>query len=111
MVPTREPVEVSGGLPDPARCASLDELVGQLRRLKIWAGDPSYESIKDRVNAVWSAAGRPAGELTGKSTVADCFRTGRQRLNTDLVLAVVEVLSLRPLLVGAQVGAPPHRSS
>jgi len=41
MVPTREPVEVSGGLPDPARCASLDELVGQLRRLKIWAGDPS----------------------------------------------------------------------
>jgi tetratricopeptide (TPR) repeat protein len=92
MLPTREPVEVSGGLPDPARCASLDEFVGQLRRLKLWAGDPSYESIKDRVNAVWSAAGRPAAELTGKSTVADCFRTGRQRLNTDLVLAVVEVL-------------------
>jgi tetratricopeptide (TPR) repeat protein len=92
MLATRESVDGSGELPDPGRCASLDEIVTQLRRLKIWAGDPSYESIKDRVNTAWAAAGRPAAELAAKSTVADCFRPGRQRLNTDLVLAVVEVL-------------------
>jgi hypothetical protein len=40
-------------------------------------GDPSYGWITGRVKAAWTAAGRPAGELVGKSTVADCFKTGR----------------------------------
>jgi tetratricopeptide (TPR) repeat protein len=77
---------------DPGKASTLDDLVEMLRSLKVWAGDPSYDAIKDRVNAAWTAAGRPAGELTKKSTVADCFKTGRRRLNTDLVLAVVEAL-------------------
>ncbi|MGK5681383.1 tetratricopeptide repeat protein [Actinoplanes sp. URMC 104] len=79
-------------LPDPAQATSLDDLVGQLRRLKAWAGDPSYEVIKDRVNAAWTAAGRPAGELVCRSTVAYCFRPGRRRLDTDLVVAVAQAL-------------------
>ncbi|WP_306214151.1 tetratricopeptide repeat protein [Actinoplanes sp. RD1] len=74
-------------LPDPARAGSLDGIVERLRLLKLWAGDPSYETIKNRVNA-----GRPAGERVCKSTVAYCFRPGRRRLDTDLVLAVVEAL-------------------
>ncbi|MEU4695231.1 tetratricopeptide repeat protein [Actinoplanes sp. NPDC023714] len=78
--------------PDPARARSVDDLVARLRRLKIWAGDPSYEVIKDRVGAAWTAAGRPAGELVSRSTVAYCFRPGRRRLDTDLVIAVVEAL-------------------
>ncbi|WP_245887225.1 ATP-binding protein [Umezawaea tangerina] len=90
------PTWKSGDLPDPGGCGSLDEFATALRRLKVWAGDPSYESIKDRVNGAWAAAGRPAAELAGKSTVADCFRSGRRRLNTDLVLAVVEVLHPDP---------------
>jgi hypothetical protein len=60
--------------------------------LKVWAGDPSYGWNKDRVNEAWAAAGRPAGELVGKSTGADCFRPGRRRLNIDLVIAVVHAL-------------------
>ncbi|MET0492341.1 MAG: tetratricopeptide repeat protein [Actinoplanes sp.] len=95
-MPTREAVDKSGGLPDPGESGSLDDLVIQLRRLKVWAGDPSYESIKDRVNAAWTAAGRPGAELAGKSTVADCFRRGRRRLNADLVLGVVEALHPDP---------------
>jgi tetratricopeptide (TPR) repeat protein len=79
-------------LPDPAQAAGIDELVERLRLLKVWAGDPSYETIKNRVNAAWTAAGRPAGELTIRSTVANCFTPGRRRLNTDLVLAIVEAL-------------------
>ena len=83
---------MSAELPDPARASSLDELVTQLRRLKVWAGDPSYEAIKGRVNAAWSAAGRAPAELPGKSTIADCFRLGRRRLDTELVLAIVKIL-------------------
>ncbi|WP_203903822.1 tetratricopeptide repeat protein [Virgisporangium aliadipatigenens] len=80
------------GLPDPAQAGDLDQLTELLRFLKIWAGDPSYETIKDRVNESWTAAGRPAGELVSKSTVAYCFQPNRRRLNTDLVIAVVHAL-------------------
>src|SRR5947207_12951725 len=79
-------------LPDPGRAATLGDLAERLRSLKRWAGDPSYEWITGRVNAAWSAAGRPAGELAGKTTVVDCFQPGRRRLNTDLVVAVVAAL-------------------
>lgn len=78
--------------PDPGRAGSLGELIDALRSLKVWAGEPSYETIKDRVNTAWLAEGRPRAELTGKTTVADCFRAGRRRVNADLVLAVVAAL-------------------
>src|SRR5256885_8148899 len=79
-------------LPDPGRAATVDDLIAALRALKVWAGDPSYESIKDRVNDAWAAAGRPAGEHAGKTTIVDCFRPGRRRLNPELVAAVVRAL-------------------
>jgi tetratricopeptide (TPR) repeat protein len=88
----QQPVGAFAVLPDPGQAGSLDELAERLRLLKVWAGDPSYENITARVNAVWAQAGRPAGELVGKTTVVDCFRIGRRRLNTDLVVAVVQVL-------------------
>src|SRR5437763_3520307 len=91
-MPRREPVDRFVVAPDPGQAGSLDDLVEGLRLLKVWAGDPSYESITSRVNAAWTAAGRPAGELAGKTTVVDCFRPGRRRLNTDLVVAVVQAL-------------------
>jgi hypothetical protein len=61
--------EVFTALPDPGRASSFDDLVEGLRRLKVWAG-----------------------ELTRRSTVAYCFRPGRRRLDTELVLAVVQAL-------------------
>jgi tetratricopeptide (TPR) repeat protein len=78
--------------PDPGSAACLDDLVEQLRQLKIMAGDRSYERITSEVNAVLTTAGRPASELAGKTTVVDCFRRGRRRLDSELVLAVVEAL-------------------
>lgn len=79
-------------LPDPGQARTLEDLIERLRSLKIWAADPSYGTIKDRINVAWTAAGRPGGELAKKATVVDCFKTGRQRLNTDLVIAVVQAL-------------------
>ncbi|HZO70439.1 MAG TPA: tetratricopeptide repeat protein [Kribbellaceae bacterium] len=90
--PVGTPVETFTVPPDPGRAGTLTELVEQLRLLKVWAGDPSYECVTGRVNAAWTAAGRPAGELARKTTVVDCFRRGRRRLNTDLVVAVVQAL-------------------
>jgi tetratricopeptide (TPR) repeat protein len=78
--------------PDPGVARNLDELVAALRSLKVWAGDPSYDTITHRVNARWTAAGRPAGELARRGTVVDCFRKGRRRINADLVVAVVQSL-------------------
>ncbi|HEU4421630.1 MAG TPA: tetratricopeptide repeat protein [Pilimelia sp.] len=82
----------SAALPDPGAARTLDDVAEALRALKVWAGNPSYETIKDRVNAAWTAAGRPPGELTKKTTVVDCFRAGRRRLNADLVVAVAAAL-------------------
>jgi tetratricopeptide (TPR) repeat protein len=74
-------------LPDPGRATSLDELAHCLTALKLWAGNPSYETITGRVNAE-----RPAREQVGKTTVVDCFRSGRRRLDGELVGAVVRAL-------------------
>ncbi|MET8847602.1 tetratricopeptide repeat protein [Amycolatopsis sp. NPDC004625] len=82
--------------PDPGHARTLAELLGQLRLLKAWAGGPSYAQIAERVNRLWTAAGRPAAERTARTTVADCFNVGRARPNTDLLLAVVEVLHPDP---------------
>jgi hypothetical protein len=79
-------------IPDPGGARTLDDLIEGLRSLKVWAGDPSYEWITCEINDAWTAAGRPAGELTKRPTVADCFKLGRRRLNTDLVIAIVQVL-------------------
>jgi tetratricopeptide (TPR) repeat protein len=79
-------------IPDPGQARTLDELIEGLRALKVWAGDPSYEWITSEINAAWTAAGRPAGELTKRPTVTDCFKPGRRRLNTDLVIAIVQAL-------------------
>src|SRR5881394_2043612 len=92
MPSPHESVDAFAVLPDPGQAGSLDDLVKRLRLLKVWAGDPSYGWIKDRVNAAWTAAGRPAGELVGRTTMVDCFRLGRRRLNTDLVAEVVRAL-------------------
>src|SRR5256885_5444578 len=92
MPSAQRPVDAFVVLPDPGQAGTLDDLVERLRLLKLWVGDPSYEWIKDRVNAAWVAAGRPAGELAGKTTVVDCFRPGRRRLNPDLVESVVQAL-------------------
>src|SRR6266540_2011894 len=108
-------------LPDPGQARTLDELIERLRSLKIWAGDPSYEVIKNQINAAWTDAGRPAGELTKKTTVVDCFRTGRRRVNVDLVIAVVRALhpdagyvaqwhqALRVVLTETRAAAHPRR--
>ena len=91
-MPPRRPGAPFAALPDPGTADTIDGLVERLRLLKVWAGDVSYETIKERINAAWTAAGRPAGELARRSTVASAFQPGRRRLNAELVIAVVQAL-------------------
>ncbi len=46
--------------PDPGSASTLDELADALRRLKAWAGNPSYETIAGRVNAARRPKSCPA---------------------------------------------------
>ncbi|MFI5914517.1 NB-ARC domain-containing protein [Dactylosporangium sp. NPDC051541] len=85
-------IALPAGPPDPARARSLDDLVGCLRGLKTWAGDPSFDTITRRINARWRAAGRRADELARRGTVVDCFKPGRRRVNAELMVAVVQAL-------------------
>jgi tetratricopeptide (TPR) repeat protein len=80
--------------PDPGSAVSLSDLIGQLRLLKTWAGNPSYETITKKVNLLWRAAKLPESDWTAaKNTVAACFTIGRRRLNDDLVLGIVQALN------------------
>ncbi len=83
-------------LPDPERVTCLDDLVARLRLLKAWAHDTSYAAITRIVNDRWRQAGRPASELTTKSTVAGYFTFGRRRLDEELLVAIVSALRADP---------------
>jgi tetratricopeptide (TPR) repeat protein len=87
-----QPDDTLAVLPDPGQASTVDELTERLRALRAWAGDPSYATITDRINAAWKTLGRTHDELTSKSTVVDCFKPGRRRLNTDLLIAIVQAL-------------------
>jgi tetratricopeptide (TPR) repeat protein len=79
--------EGSVGLPDPGRASNVNDVTALLRELKVRMGSPSFEAITAQVNR-----GRSASEVVGKTTVVDCFRTGRRRLDAELVAAVVRAL-------------------
>ncbi|WP_206739352.1 hypothetical protein [Streptomyces sp. L2] len=80
-------------VPDADGFRSTDELADLLRTLRAWAGNPSYAELVRRISALRAARGVPAAECApGRVTVYDCFRTGRRRIDMDLVLDIVTAL-------------------
>ncbi len=80
----------SGDRPSPRGARSLDELAERLQLLRGWAGNPSYAELARRVNRARGAG--PGSHPTSKVTVYDCFRTGRVRLDIELVADLVRAL-------------------
>ncbi len=78
--------------PEPDRARTLEEFISALRSLKLWHGNPSISQIAERVWDAWRAAGRPASEWPSRATVGRCFAASRQRVDEDLVVAVVEAI-------------------
>lgn len=81
--------------PIPVAATTPDDIAAALRDLRTWAGAPSYAAITKLVVQRRTDRGLPAAEATiGRVTVYDCFRTGRSRLDLDLVTDIVTALGL-----------------
>ncbi|MGV4988703.1 ATP-binding protein [Streptomyces sp. NRAIS4] len=74
-------------MPDPGQAADLAEFVCLLGELRAWAGMPSYRLLAKRVGPLM----RPA-RVVSLSTVVDAFKTGRSRLDLDLIVGIVRAL-------------------
>ncbi|GEK81032.1 tetratricopeptide repeat protein [Agrococcus baldri] len=68
-----------------------DEVPARLRALRAEAGDPSYAEVARRVTALRTASGREGA--VSRATVYDCFRDGRKRFDTALIIAIVRALA------------------
>ena len=82
------------GRPDGTRPGiDWDPLIEQLQSLRRSAGEPSYAEIARRIGERRVADGAsPHAARIARTTVYDAFRTGRTRVNLDLVREIVEVL-------------------
>ncbi|WP_152626891.1 ATP-binding protein [Streptacidiphilus carbonis] len=81
--------EQRGTVPDPDGTQDLAEFVGLLGELRAWAGMPSYRVLAKRVGALI----RPPRAVP-PSTLVNAFKTGRRRLDLDLLIAIVRALGL-----------------
>lgn len=78
---------------DAGHADSVDDVVRALVDLRAAAGSPSYATLASSVGRLRANSGRGGGR-PGKVTVYDCFRSGRRRLDVDLVGDLLEVLGL-----------------
>ncbi|MFJ3221726.1 hypothetical protein ACIPLC_38215, partial [Kitasatospora sp. NPDC086801] len=93
----------ANSLTGPERSHSLDALTEFLTLLRREAGSPSFSTIVRRIGSIRAARGVPAEERTpGRITVYDCFRSGRQRLDVELLST-----SSRPWVRARPSGAAP----
>lgn len=82
-------------IPDPDEAGDLVEFIEALCLLRASAGSPSYRVLARRVSALM----RPPQQVS-PFTVVDVFKTGRRRLDLDLVLAIVRALGVEEADVG-----------
>lgn len=75
---------------EPAALEAVAERLGALRRQ---VGSPSFAEIAARIGDLRTARGEP-GAAPARSTVYDCFRTGRRRVDVALVADVLAALGL-----------------
>lgn len=76
----------------PVRADTLDSVAADLKALRESVG-MSYRGLAAAITAQRQAEGRtPAAAQIAHTTVADAFRTGRARINIDLVVEIVRAL-------------------
>ncbi|WP_141014219.1 ECF transporter S component [Nocardioides sambongensis] len=73
--------------------ASWDLLADELSRLRLRVGNPSFDKVAQLVTDRRSAQGaEPHVARVARTTVYDCFRTGRRRVNVPLVREIALAL-------------------
>lgn len=78
---------------DP-RVESWDDVASWLRERRERTGRPTYAELARRVQGLRIADGDVAATLPGRTTVYDCFREGRRRMDVDLVATLGRALGL-----------------
>jgi energy-coupling factor transport system substrate-specific component len=83
-------VSVEGlGPDDGARASQWDPFVEELRAFRARVGSPSFRELAERVAAARVERGMdPFNARVGRTTVFDCFQTGRPRYNLRLAREV-----------------------
>ncbi|GIG63519.1 hypothetical protein Lfu02_78910 [Longispora fulva] len=76
-------------MPDPSQATDVATFIGLLRQLRVWAGQPSYRTLAKQLSR------QAPARVVAQSTVADVFNPRRQRLDLDLVTAIVRALGLQ----------------
>lgn len=72
-----------------------DTLINHVKAYRERVGSPSFQSLADRVAAARVEAGMDAyAARVGKTTIYDCFKTGRARVNVPLVREVALVMGV-----------------
>ena len=80
--------------PSGSSVPTLDRIAEDLQRLRADNGCVSYQEIVSRITKAREAKGMaPAVARIARTTVYDCFRTGRTRINPELVGEIVSVLT------------------
>src|SRR5690625_3018687 len=75
--------------------AGLDVIAAELAAMRAAAGKPSFATIGRAVGALRAARRAPASEQRiARSTVYDCFRSGRRRVDYEAVLDIASALGL-----------------
>ena len=70
-----------------------DKLIVRMQAYRESVGNPSYRVLAERVAEARVARGvDPYAARVGKTTVYDCFQTGRPRANVDLLREVAQAL-------------------
>jgi len=91
---TGVPNELLPGGQTPDTPPTLDDIAAGLQRLRLTAGNISYQDIATRITQRRLDSGLVGyGAKVARSTVYACFRTGRARVNADLVAEIVSVLT------------------
>ncbi|GAB3249446.1 hypothetical protein GCM10027425_06300 [Alteromonas gracilis] len=79
--------------PSPEPVGPWDRVARELTALRLRAGNPSFEQVTRQVTAARIEAGASEHSArVARSTVYDCFRSGRARLNLVLVREIAAVL-------------------
>ena len=85
-MPEQEPEERGAG-------GSFDQIAEDLRQLRLDAGEVSYAEIVRRIAKHREAGGvAPAAARPARTTIYDAFRTGRSRINAELVGEIARAL-------------------
>lgn len=88
-----------------------DHVARELTALRLRAGNPSFEQVTRQVTAARIEAGASEhAARVARSTVYDCFRTGRARLNLGLVREIASVLGAADDEVDRWLAPPPEPS-